>query len=55
MLKKQAQIDERKAYDLKPQEWARQFKAWVASHSRNTVVLPDEATEREAIYGDHGL
>jgi hypothetical protein len=37
-----------------PEEWIRRFEAWVASHSRTTVVLPDAAMEREAIYGDHG-
>jgi hypothetical protein len=39
---------------LPPEEWIRRFEAWVASHSRTTVVLPDAAMEREAIYGDHG-
>jgi hypothetical protein len=39
---------------LSPEEWIRRFEAWLASHSGNTVVLPDAAMEREAIYGDHG-
>jgi len=39
---------------LSPEEWIARFEAWVASHSGNTVVLPDAAMEREAIYGDHG-
>jgi hypothetical protein len=30
------------------------FHDWVKSHADNTVVLPDEAMERESIYGDHG-
>ena len=45
----------RPAYELPPEEWIRRFDAWVASHAGNTVVLPDEAMEREAIYGDRGL
>jgi hypothetical protein len=32
----------------------REFKAWVESHTGNTIVLPDAAMERESIYGDHG-
>jgi hypothetical protein len=40
--------------DLPPEEWVHRFEAWVASHAGNTVVLPDEAMERESIYGDHG-
>ena len=32
----------------------RKFEEWVASHRDITVVLPDEAMERESIYGDHG-
>jgi hypothetical protein len=45
----------RPAYELPAEEWVRQFRAWVASHAGNTVVLPDEAMEREAIYADRGL
>jgi hypothetical protein len=45
---------ESRAYDLPPEEWINRFEAWVASHSRNTVVLPDTAMERESIYGEHG-
>jgi hypothetical protein len=44
----------RPAYELPPEEWMRQFKAWMQSHAGNTVVLPDEAMERESIYGDRG-
>jgi hypothetical protein len=40
--------------ELEPGEWVRQFETWVHSHAGNTVVLPDEAMERESIYGDHG-
>jgi len=42
------------ANQLPPDEWIREFKAWVESHAGNTVVLPDAAMERESIYGDHG-
>jgi hypothetical protein len=42
------------ANQLSPDEWVREFKAWVVSHDGNTVVLPDAAMERESIYGDHG-
>jgi hypothetical protein len=42
------------AHQLPPDEWVREFKAWVESHTGNTIVLPDAAMERESIYGDHG-
>jgi hypothetical protein len=35
-----------------PEEWARQFDAWVRSHDPNTPVLSDEAMSRESIYPD---
>jgi hypothetical protein len=35
-----------------PEEWARQFDAWVNSHDRNTPVLSDEAMSRESVYPD---
>ena len=35
-----------------PQEWARQFDAWLDSHDPNTPVLSDEAMSRESIYPD---
>lgn len=44
----------RPAYERSNEEWLREFNAWVNSHSGNSVVLPDEAMERESIYGDHG-
>ena len=40
---------------LNSEEWVTQFEAWVASHAGNSVVLPDEAMERESIYADRGL
>jgi hypothetical protein len=33
-----------------PEEWVRQFDAWVDSHSPGTPVLSDEAMSRESIY-----
>jgi hypothetical protein len=36
------------------EERLRLFHDWVNSHGGNAVVLPDEAMERESIYGDHG-
>ena len=45
----------RPAYELSPEEWMSQFEAWTKTHAGNTVVLPDEAMERESIYGDRGL
>jgi len=47
-------VSSRPAHDLPPEEWVRRFEAWVGSHAGNTVVLPDDAMERESIYGDHG-
>ena len=44
----------RPAYERSNEEWLREFNDWVNSHSGNSVVLPDEAMERESIYGDHG-
>ena len=39
---------------LPPDEWVREFKAWVEGQAGNTTVLPEAAMERESIYGDHG-
>ena len=44
----------RPARELSSEEWLREFHSWVDSHADNTVALPDEAMERESIYGDHG-
>ena len=38
--------------ELAPEEWVRQFDAWVASHDRTTPLLSDEAVSRESIYPD---
>ena len=44
----------RLAHELSNDERLQEFNAWVKSHAGNTVVLADEAMERESIYGDHG-
>jgi hypothetical protein len=42
--------------ELSPEEWIREFRAWVASHAGdNLPVLSDEAISREFIYRDRGL
>jgi hypothetical protein len=39
-----------------PEEWVRQFRAWVNSHpGHNLPLLSDEAMSREFIYRDRGL
>jgi hypothetical protein len=38
--------------ELSPEEWIRQFGAWVQSHDRTTPLLSDEAINRESIYPD---
>jgi hypothetical protein len=35
-----------------PEEWVRQFDAWVHSHRSDIPVLSDEAMSRESIYPD---
>ena len=44
----------RAALAISVEERLREFNAWINSHAGSTVVLPDEAMERESIYGDHG-
>lgn len=44
----------RPAYERSNEEWLREFNDWVNSHAGNSIVLADEAMERESIYGDHG-
>jgi hypothetical protein len=44
------------AAKLSPEEWVRQFDAWVQSHAGDDLpLLSDEAISRESIYGDRGL
>ena len=38
--------------ELTPEEWVRQFDAWVDGHDRTTPLLSDEAISRESIYPD---
>jgi hypothetical protein len=38
--------------ELTPEEWVRQFDAWVDSHDRTTPLLSDEAISRDSIYSD---
>jgi hypothetical protein len=38
--------------ELTPEEWVRQFNAWVEGHDRTTPLLSDEAISRESIYPD---
>ena len=37
------------------EEWSRELAAWSVSHSTTTPLLPDEALDRESIYGVRGL
>jgi hypothetical protein len=42
--------------NLPPDEWIRQFNAWVASHEGlDLPVLSDEAMSRDFIYDNRGL
>jgi hypothetical protein len=39
---------------LSPEEWRREFRAWVESHDPEKPPLPPEATERASFYGERG-
>ena len=39
---------------LPPEERQRRWEEFLANLPHTDVVLPDEAMERESIYGDHG-
>ncbi|MEO8126117.1 MAG: hypothetical protein ABJF23_22105 [Bryobacteraceae bacterium] len=41
--------------EISPEEWVREFKDWVHSHSRDTPLLSDDAVSREFIYRERGL
>jgi hypothetical protein len=41
--------------ELSTEEWLRRYKNWTATHADITVVLSDEAMDRESIYSDRGL
>ncbi|MGC9224077.1 MAG: hypothetical protein ACP5E2_09140 [Terracidiphilus sp.] len=36
-------------------EWLREIAAWSGSHQTGSPLLPDEALDRESIYGERGL
>jgi hypothetical protein len=40
--------------EVSPEEWIRQFRAWVEGHDRTTPLLSDEAISSESIYPDRG-
>lgn len=45
----------RPAAELSSEERLKHLQKFLDSHAGNTVVLPNEAMERESIYGDRGL
>jgi hypothetical protein len=45
----------RPAAELTPEERLVHLRKFIESHAGNTVVLTDEAMDRESIYGDRGL
>jgi Protein of unknown function (DUF3866) len=51
-----ARREERKSLweTLTPDEWKREFRAWVDSHDATKPPLPPEALERASFYGDRG-
>lgn len=38
-----------------PDQWFREFTAWIEGHSASSPPLPDEALDRDSIYGTRGL
>jgi Arc/MetJ-type ribon-helix-helix transcriptional regulator len=50
-----ANVKERgRARLLDAEEWSRELTAWSESHTSNKPLLPDEAVERDSIYGAGG-
>jgi Arc/MetJ-type ribon-helix-helix transcriptional regulator len=43
-----------RAHPLDAEEWSRELVAWSESHA-TTPLLPDEAIDRDSIYGARGL
>lgn len=39
---------------LTPEEWKREFRAWIESHDPAKPPLPPEAFERASFYGERG-
>lgn len=44
----------REAHELSMEKRRQNLRAWLESHAQNLITLPDEAMERESIYGDRG-
>jgi Arc/MetJ-type ribon-helix-helix transcriptional regulator len=44
-----------RAHLLGAEEWSRELAAWSESHTTATPLLPDEAIDRNSIYGARGL
>ena len=40
---------------IDPEQWSREFHAWVGSHPTTTPLLSEEAISRESIYGTRGM
>ena len=50
-----ADVKERgRARLLDADEWSRELTAWSESHTSDTPLLPDDAVERDSIYGARG-
>lgn len=42
--------------EMTPEEWVKEFQAWTRSHAADDLpILPDEAINRDFIYGERGL
>jgi len=51
-----AEVRERgQAHPLDAERWSRELTAWSESHTTATPLLPDEAIDRDSIYGARGL
>jgi hypothetical protein len=50
------QQEERKSLweTLTPDEWKREFRAWINTHDATKPPLPPEALERASFYGERG-
>jgi Arc/MetJ-type ribon-helix-helix transcriptional regulator len=50
-----AEVRERgQAPPLGAEEWSRELSAWSESHTTATPLIPDEALDRDSIYGGRG-
>ena len=52
----QRRLEERRAPEdsTSAEQWLQDFHSWVHSHPTTTPLLPDEAINRESIYGTRG-